>query len=154
MTLTALTDSTISTDSPRVCVCGRAFLQLHAFGNHQRSCPKSKKRLSGALAKAKELWGAKKRRRTDSSIDVQNTQTPTAIPRVPELTASSLGDVGALISTTNAGDTHYNVQIALATDIIPTDYTQEADHPDLITNDSEVRAISRVHILSRLIGMT
>lgn len=54
-------------DSARVCICGRTFSQLHAFGNHQRSCEKSKKRLSGALAKAKEFWIARKRPRIGGS---------------------------------------------------------------------------------------
>jgi hypothetical protein len=43
------------------------FSQLNAFSNHQRNCMKSKKRLSGALEKAKELWSARKRARLATS---------------------------------------------------------------------------------------
>jgi hypothetical protein len=48
-----------------VCTCGRGFAQLNAYGNHQRTCKKRKKHLSNALAKAKELWTARKRPRRE-----------------------------------------------------------------------------------------
>ncbi|KAG1775825.1 hypothetical protein EV702DRAFT_1046706 [Suillus placidus] len=44
-----------------VCKCGRSFTQLNAYANHQRTCKKRKKYLSNALAKAKEVWTARKR---------------------------------------------------------------------------------------------
>jgi hypothetical protein len=47
------------------CGCGRSFKLANAFSNHQRQCQKTKKRLSSALGKAKELWTAKKRRCVD-----------------------------------------------------------------------------------------
>jgi hypothetical protein len=37
--------------------------------NHQRSCDKGKKRLSGALQKAKDIWVKKKRRRLEDLTD-------------------------------------------------------------------------------------
>ncbi|KAH7919882.1 hypothetical protein BV22DRAFT_1022211, partial [Leucogyrophana mollusca] len=46
------------------CICGRTFFQLNAFSMHERTCTRTKKRLSGALAKAKELWSSRKRQRT------------------------------------------------------------------------------------------
>jgi hypothetical protein len=46
-----------------LCLCGRSFVQEFAYGKHQRFCQKSKKRLSGVLNKAKELWHVKKQRR-------------------------------------------------------------------------------------------
>jgi hypothetical protein len=44
------------------CFCGRTFSQQSAFGNHQRSCKRTKKRLSGVLDKAKEVFAEKKRK--------------------------------------------------------------------------------------------
>ena len=49
------------------CVCGRSFAQPGALKKHQHSCNKTKNRLAGALAKAKELWTTRKRRRIDDS---------------------------------------------------------------------------------------
>jgi hypothetical protein len=54
------------------CACGRSFSQPSAYTNHNKNCPKSKKRLSGALAAAKEAWELRKRRR------VTQGETPTA----------------------------------------------------------------------------
>ena len=45
------------------CLCGRAFSHTSALSNHIRSCQKTKKRLSGALDKAREVWSGRKRRR-------------------------------------------------------------------------------------------
>ena len=42
------------------CVCGRSFLCVSDFTKHERGCTKGKKRLSGALAKAKEVYQRKK----------------------------------------------------------------------------------------------
>jgi len=47
------------------CVCGRTFSQPGALSYHKRSCSKSKKRFSDALAKAKEVWNDRKRRRVE-----------------------------------------------------------------------------------------
>lgn len=44
-----------------VCKCRRSFAQLNAYANHQCTCKKRKKYLSNALAKAKEVWTARKR---------------------------------------------------------------------------------------------
>jgi hypothetical protein len=44
-----------------ICPCGRCFSQLNAYANYQRTCKKRKKHLSSALAKAKEVWTARKR---------------------------------------------------------------------------------------------
>jgi hypothetical protein len=45
------------------CPCGRSFLQHSALSKHQKSCQRSKKRLSFALGKAKEIWTGRKRPR-------------------------------------------------------------------------------------------
>jgi hypothetical protein len=44
------------------CMCGRTFSQPGALHYHTRSCPKTKKRVSEALAKAKDAWTRKRRR--------------------------------------------------------------------------------------------
>lgn len=47
------------------CICGRVFSVPQAYMYHKRSCQKTKKRLSCALEKVKEVWQAKKRRKTE-----------------------------------------------------------------------------------------
>lgn len=49
--------------------CRREFHFPGALKNHQHSCSKSKKRLSGALEKAKVLWTNRKRQRIDSDAN-------------------------------------------------------------------------------------
>lgn len=44
------------------CLCGRVFTQQSALTNHQRTCSKSKKRLSSTLDRAKTLLSSKRRR--------------------------------------------------------------------------------------------
>jgi hypothetical protein len=56
--------------------CRRIFSAEHSFNSHQRACKKGKKRLSGALAKAKELWVATKRRRLEEKDDVSACDDP------------------------------------------------------------------------------
>jgi len=46
----------------QTCVCGRTFTGLNAFTWHEKSCVKGKKRLSGALSRAKEAYQSKKAR--------------------------------------------------------------------------------------------
>jgi hypothetical protein len=48
------------------CVCGRQFLQPGPLKKHQGACTKSKKRLSSALEKAKQVWTHRKRRRLNA----------------------------------------------------------------------------------------
>jgi hypothetical protein len=50
-----------------ICVCGRSFHSPGALKGHKRSCSKSKKRLSGALQKAKDNWVSRKRIRIEAS---------------------------------------------------------------------------------------
>ena len=49
-----------------ICLCGRTFSQSSALSYHKRSCKPSKRRLDGALEKAKEVWDAKKKRRVEA----------------------------------------------------------------------------------------
>lgn len=57
-----------------ICICGRSFAYEYAYSNHQRQCKKTKRVLSGALEKAKEVWNAKKRRRIDGPLDSNDDQ--------------------------------------------------------------------------------
>jgi hypothetical protein len=52
--------------SAYICLCGRSFSQSGALAYHKRSCKPSKRRLDGALEKAKEVWDAKKKRRVEA----------------------------------------------------------------------------------------
>ena len=56
----------------QVCVCGRTFSLPQAYTFHQRSCSKTKKRLSSALDKAQEVWRSKRRQK------MEIMQNPTA----------------------------------------------------------------------------
>ena len=67
------------TSSEYLCPCGRSFYQDSALTKHQRTCSKTKKRLSSALEKAKEVWRGKKRRRMSihgSTEDLTATDLP------------------------------------------------------------------------------
>jgi hypothetical protein len=44
------------------CLCGRTFTSPRGYTYHQRNCSKTKKRLSSALEKVREVNQAKKRR--------------------------------------------------------------------------------------------
>jgi hypothetical protein len=56
------------------CICGRSFTQHSAYNYHRRNCKRGKKRLSEALAKAKEFC---KRRKTHEP-DQGHSQIPQA----------------------------------------------------------------------------
>ncbi|KIJ60977.1 hypothetical protein HYDPIDRAFT_31682, partial [Hydnomerulius pinastri MD-312] len=62
----------------RTCVCGREFSSLGAFTLHEKGCQKDKKRLSSALAKAKEVYQAKKARLQAPSLH-QDRAGPTSL---------------------------------------------------------------------------
>ena len=51
----------------QTCLCGRTLLTPRAYTCHTRSCPKTKKRLSSALEKAKEIFQANKRRKMEDA---------------------------------------------------------------------------------------
>jgi hypothetical protein len=57
----------------QACICGRVFSVPQAYTFHKRSCQKTKKRLSCALEKAKEVWQAKKRRKTEEATRIEET---------------------------------------------------------------------------------
>jgi hypothetical protein len=60
-------DLEVSDPCTTTCLCGKTFYQLGAFNCHKRTCHKTKKRLAGALAKAKEVWISRKRMRMEDS---------------------------------------------------------------------------------------
>jgi hypothetical protein len=71
------------------CSCGRSFSQQNALSKHQRSCTRSKKRLAGAIDKAKSAWEGRKRRRLDPSFEFAAKIKPssaglTAVPSQPD----------------------------------------------------------------------
>jgi len=77
----------------QACICGRVFSVPQAYSYHRRSCPKTRKRLSDALAKANEVWRAKKRQRIDGSQAIECTSSPSV---VAELQLNDVSD-GSLL---------------------------------------------------------
>jgi hypothetical protein len=63
------------------CICGRTFSQPYALTNHQRTCQKTKKRLSSALSKAQDLWVNRKKirlNRPDAEVSQELLRQPVA----------------------------------------------------------------------------
>ena len=62
-----------------ICFCRRTFVHLAAFKNHENTCKKSKKRLSNALIRAKELFALKEKKDNSESpghgVDIQCGET-------------------------------------------------------------------------------
>jgi hypothetical protein len=56
-----MADSTYS----QYCSCGKSFSLPGALKYHQRTCSRAKKRLAGVLAKAREAWNDRKKRRIE-----------------------------------------------------------------------------------------
>ena len=81
-----MTDATFT----QTCVCGRVFSDLGAFTRHEKGCRKGKKRLSSALAKAKEIYQAKKAKLTAagsrSSLDGDNAGPSSSTANDPSTT--------------------------------------------------------------------
>lgn len=72
--------------------CDRSFAGPGPLNFHQRSCRKTKRRLQGVLAKAKELWEARKRSKRHTlneprMVDGRTPDPPTQIPNSPLTTA-------------------------------------------------------------------
>jgi hypothetical protein len=57
----------------QTCFCGRTFGHSGAFSNHQRTCKKSKKRLTFALHKAKESIAAREQLQNASELGSSST---------------------------------------------------------------------------------
>jgi hypothetical protein len=59
------------------CLCGRKFSQDNAFGKHQRTCVRTKKRVAGALGKASELFAQKRQKVIHRpSVSMSTTDVP------------------------------------------------------------------------------
>ena len=82
------------------CVCGRTFSVPQAYSCHKHSCQKTKKRLSGALEKAKEAWQVKKRRKVEEKAK-------------PAKGSSSTLNVVAEIASDNAFVTDPEVEVEI-----------------------------------------
>ena len=55
----------------QTCVCGRCFSRVSDFTKHERGCTKGKKRLSGALSKAREVYQRKKLRTGSGGAEIE-----------------------------------------------------------------------------------
>ena len=75
----AAAEPSLETEDHLTCACHRSFTQQSALSKHQKSCQRSKKRLSVALDKAKSAWSEKKRRQLDPSHErIANIQPSSA----------------------------------------------------------------------------
>lgn len=64
------------------CLCGKIFHQQSALSNHRRNCQRSSKRLTNALAVAKDAWEARKRKKREKTEDGDNPVTFSDAPMV------------------------------------------------------------------------
>jgi hypothetical protein len=78
----------------QTCVCGRAFSLPQAYTFHQRSCQKTKKRLLGALEKAKDILQARKRRKVESVV----------LPLAAQNLAAEAGPTSQLVDLAHPND--------------------------------------------------
>jgi len=67
----------------QTCVCGRSFSRVSDFTKHERGCTKGKKRLSGALSKAKEVYQRKKLRTDLGEVQTERVEDDD-VPPHPE----------------------------------------------------------------------
>jgi hypothetical protein len=67
----------------QTCVCGRTFSLPQAYAFHQRSCQRTKKRLLGALEKARDVLQARKRRKVESVLLAKNLAAETGTSSQP-----------------------------------------------------------------------
>lgn len=77
--------------------CGRSFVGSGPLNFHLRSCRRTKRRLQGALAKAKALWEARKRSKKHPLLvaDLQGVGSTTSAPPSqipPTMIAAILGN--------------------------------------------------------------
>lgn len=71
----------------QTCVCGRQFTDLGPFTRHEKGCSKGKKRLSGALAKAKEIYQRKRARgqTVERSLVLASEESEPSQPQASDL---------------------------------------------------------------------
>ena len=72
----------------QTCICGRIFTDVGAFSRHEKGCKRGKKRLSSALAKAKEIYQNKRirmHRSEDQDRDmIGSTEDNNSLNAIPE----------------------------------------------------------------------
>src|SRR5271156_6434388 len=59
----------------RACMCRQTFFAPHTYTYHMHTCPQTKKRLSSALGKAREVFQVKKRRKMEVMIRQEASET-------------------------------------------------------------------------------
>lgn len=79
--------------------CGRIFMQTNAFSYHQRSCKKSKARLSSALISARENWARRKRARIIGPATDSPGQSELELTSLP----GALSPAAAAVATSSSG---------------------------------------------------
>jgi hypothetical protein len=126
--------------------CRRTFVALHAFNNHQRSCKPSKKRLSSALVKAKEIWTSTKRRR------LEHKGADTVVDAIHEMSLpSSFHDMNENIKV-NAAESQVRPSPTFVLMLMLTDVIQH-DHDQVVMTDLDLpiaqRRPSRQHRLPK-----
>jgi hypothetical protein len=81
----------------QTCDCGRTFSLPQAYTYHKRSCQRTKKRLSGALERARGVWKAKKRQKTEkhaSDVLASTTTLDVTEPVTNEFATPAASTVG------------------------------------------------------------
>jgi len=69
----------------QACICGRTFSVPQAYTFHKRSCQKTKKWLSSALDKAKEVWQSMKCQKMEAmpSLSAESTLVQNVVTKNP-----------------------------------------------------------------------
>ena len=109
-----------------VCGCGRSFPGPGPLNFHRRTCRSSKRRLQGALARAKELWETRKKPRLDSPALVEPVPSQNSEPEDLQVrfrsceTAASIGNLGGLTGQVASG---VDSEMVRGTDLNPSRYS-------------------------------
>lgn len=93
------------------CCCGRQFLQTNAFRNHQRSCKRTKTRLSSALESAKDNWNRRKKARLET-LEIQNQPTPGPLTATPSRSSTANSNLQTQVT---GGTSHENQELQVKT---------------------------------------
>ncbi|KAH7916903.1 hypothetical protein BV22DRAFT_1027256, partial [Leucogyrophana mollusca] len=78
----------------QTCICGRVFAEVGQFRRHEKGCQKGKKRLSSALAKAREVYQRKKIR-IDEDLDRDSNHLPDSEANIQD----PLNDMGSRLDS-------------------------------------------------------
>lgn len=115
------------------CCCGRTFLQTNAYSNHQKSCKKTKTRLSSALSSARDNW----QRRKKARITEPNSQQP-------EVNSSALSYLPWLSNDHEPGITNPATTASNTVEDIPLP-TPLAHHSEAVIPSHEVNIYFILH---------